>query len=221
VTAGRSSPNLRAAVLLVLLPCLPGTVACERAVDGVARAAPPPAVPATAQQLGALVVTEVASGLPRLPDDQLQPPAGPKAVDDIADYSDDPARERDVLEGYGYRYGWERFWGTGGPMPTTGVFVDQFESRAGAAAYAADLARNDAEHYGAVVHENPPELPGGCRMLTVDDEDAQQALGGPAAFAWCGHGPFSVSVTSVASSLDAAESEVRAVVDAQLDRLPP
>ena len=102
----------------------------------------------------------------------------------------------------------------------TGVFVDQFDTRAGAAAYAKDLARNDAEHYDAVVHENPPELPGGCRMLTVDDADAQQALGGPAAFAWCGHGPFSVSVTSVAGSLDAAESEVRSVVTAQLGRLP-
>ena len=219
MTPGRSSRHRRAAVLLALLSCLPATVGCTRSVDGVARAAPPPAVPGSADELGALVVPDVPSGLPRLPDDQLQPPAGPKAVDDIADYSDDPARERDVLEQYGYRYGWERFWGTGS-MPMTGVFVDQFRSRAGAAAYAADLARNDAQHYDAVVHENPPELPGGCRMLTVDDEDAQQALGGPAAFAWCGHGPFSVSVTSVAASLGAAESEVRAVVAAQLDRLP-
>ena len=148
----------------------------------------------SADELSDLVVSQVPSGLPRLPDDQLQPPAGAKSMDDIADYSDDPERERDVLQQYGYRFGWERFWGTGsGPM--TGVFVDQFDNRAGAASYAQDLARNDAEHYGAVVHENPPELPGGCRMLTVDDEDAQQALGGPAAFAWCGHGPFSVSVT--------------------------
>jgi hypothetical protein len=58
-------------------------------------------------------------------------------------------------------------------------------------------------------------------MLTVDDEAAQATLGGPAALAWCGHGPFSVSVTSVAGSLGAAEDEVRAVVEAQLDRLPP
>jgi hypothetical protein len=125
-----------------------------------------------------------------------------------------------VLEDYGYRYGWERFWGTGsGPM--TGVFVDQFASRAGAGAYAEDLARNDAEHYDGVVHENPPGLPGGCRMLTVDDASAQEALGGPATLAWCGHGPFSVSVTSVAESMGAAEAEVRAVVEEQLDRLPP
>jgi hypothetical protein len=220
VTPGRSFPNVRAALLLTLLPCLPATAGCARPVEGVPEAAPVTGFPASAQELGALVVTEVPSGLPRLPDEELQPPAGPKGVDDIADYSDDPARERDVLEGYGYRQGWERFWGTGsGPM--TGVFVDQFGSRAGAGSYAEDLADNDAEHYDGVVHENPPELPGGCRMLTVDDADAQQALGGPAALAWCAHGPFSVSVTSVAGSLDAAEEEVRSVVEEQLDRLPP
>lgn len=217
---GRSFTNVRAALLLALVPCLAATAACARPVDGVPEAAPTTGFPDSADELGALVVTEVPSGLPRLPDEELQPPAGSKGVDDIADYSDDPARERDVLESYGYRQGWERFWGTGsGPM--TGVFVDQFESRAGAGAYAEDLARNDADHYRGVVHENPPELPGGCRMLTVDDADAQQALGGPAALAWCGHGPFSVSVTSVAGSLDAAEEEVRAVVEEQLDRLPP
>jgi hypothetical protein len=223
VISGRSTPRVRAAVLLVVLPCLAATVGCARAVDGVPAAAPPEASPDSADDLGALVVTEVPSGLPRLPDEELEPPAGAKAVDDIADYSDDPARELDVLEGYGYRHGWERFWGTGsGPM--TGVFVDQFASRAGARAYAEDLARNDAEHYDGVLHDNPPQLPGGCRMLTVDSPeagaDAQEALGGPAALAWCGHGPFSVSVTSVAETLDAAEEEVRAVVEEQLDRLP-
>ena len=217
---GRSSTNLRAAVLLAVLPCLPATVGCSHAVDGIPTAASAEGVPEVAADLGALVVTDVPSGLPRLPDDELEPPAGPKAVDDVADYSDDPARERDVLEGYGYRYGWERFWGTGSG-PLTGVFVDQFANRAGAGAYAADLARNDAAHYDGVVQENPPELPGGCRMLTVDDADAQQTLGGPAALAWCAHGPFSVSVTSVAATMDAAEEEVRAVVEEQLDRLPP
>ena len=218
--AGRSSPNLRAAVLLALLAGVAVTTGCDRAVEGVPTATASVSFPATAESLGALVVTDVPSALPRLPDAQLQPPAGPKALDDIADYSDDPARERQVLEEYGYRYGWERFWGTGS-VPMTGVFVDQFEFRAGAASYARDLARNEAVHYDAVVHENPPELPGGCRMLTVDDADAQRALGGPAAFAWCGHGPFSVSVTSVADSLEAAEAEVQAVVTEQLDRLPP
>ncbi|HEY0402825.1 MAG TPA: hypothetical protein VGD09_12465 [Blastococcus sp.] len=220
MTPGRSSRKVRAAVLLVVLPCLPATVGCARAVDGVPTAAPTGVFPTSPDDLWALVVTEVPSGLPRLPDEELQPPAGPKAVDDIADYSGDPAREHDVLEGYGYRQGWERFWGTGtGPM--TGVFIDQFGSRAGAGAYAEDLARNEAEHYHAVLHANPPELPGGCRMLTVDDADAQAALGGPAALAWCAHGPFSVSVTSVTASLAAAEEEVRAVVEEQLDRLPP
>jgi hypothetical protein len=220
VIRGRSGPARRAAVLLAVLPCLPTTAGCTRAVDGVPSAAPADAYPDSAAALGDLVVTHVPSGLPRLPDDQLQPRAGAKSVDDIADYSDDPRHERDVLEGYGYRYGWERFWGTGsGPM--TGVFVDQFDERAGAGAYARDLARNDAERYAGVVHENPPDLPGGCRMLTVDDAAAQESLGGPAALAWCGHGPFSVSVTSVAGSLAAAEEEVRAVVEAQLDELPP
>jgi hypothetical protein len=216
----RGRPRLRAAVLLALLPLLPGMAGCARTVDGEPTAASAAPRPGSAEELSALVVTDVPSGLPRLPDDQLQPPAGAKSLDDIADYSDDPEHERDVLAQYGYRYGWERFWGTGsGPM--TGVFVDQFDVRAGAAAYAQDLARNDARHYDAVVHENPPGLPGGCRMLTVDEKAAQESLGGPAALAWCGHGAFSVSVTSVAGSLGAAEAEVRAVVKAQLDRLPP
>jgi hypothetical protein len=199
-------------------------VGCAHAVDGVPTAAPTAKVPDSADDLGELVVTEVPSRLPRLPDEELEPPAGAKAVDDIADYAGDPSRERDVLEDYGYRYGWERFWGTGaGPM--TGVFVDQFDSRGGAGAYAADLARNDAEHYDGVLHTNPPELPGGCRLLTVDSIGAGAApaagLGGPAALAWCGHGRFSVSVTSVAATLDAAEDEVRAILEEQLDRLPP
>ena len=218
---GRSSQHVRAAVLLVLLPCLPATVGCARAVDGVPTGVTGDAFPESADELGALVVTEVPSGLPRLPDAELDPPAGAKAVDDIADYSEDPARERDVLEHYGYRQGWERFWGSGSGGPMTGVFVDQFSSRAGAVAYAEDLARNDAEHYDGVLHDNPPDLPGGCRMLAVVDAEAQAALGGPAALAWCGHGPFSVAVTAVAASMDAAREEVLAVVDEQLDRLPP
>ena len=67
----------------------------------------------------------------------------------------------------------------------TSVFVDQFGSRAGAGAYAEDLARNDAEHYGGRCR-NPPDLPGGCRMLALDEPDARAGLAGPAAFAWCG-----------------------------------
>jgi hypothetical protein len=102
----------------------------------------------------------------------------------------------------------------------TGVFVDRFDSRAGAGAYAEDLARNDAEEYGGMLSENPPGLPGGCWLLTVEKPDPRQ-LHGPAAFAWCVHGVFSVSATAVTDSVDAAEAEVHAVLTAQLDRLPP
>jgi hypothetical protein len=153
-------------------------------------------------------------------DEELDPPAGPKRVEDIAGYADDPGRERKVLERYGYHYGYERFWGEG-TWPVTGVFVDQFRSRAGADAYADDLARNDAAHYDGMLRDNPPELPGGCTMLTVDDPEPDLGLGGPAAFAWCRHGVFSVSVTSVSDSVDAAEEEVGSVLREQLDRLPP
>jgi hypothetical protein len=174
---------------------------------------------APAEELGELILTEVPSGLPRMADHDLTPPAGAKRIEDIAGYSDDPARERAVLRDYGYRYGWERFWGTGSG-PVTGVLVDRFDSRAGAGAYAEDLARNDAERYGGMLSENPAGLPGGCWLLTVEDPDPAQ-LHGPAAFAWCVHGAFSVSATAVTDSVDAAEREVHAVLTAQLDRLAP
>jgi hypothetical protein len=177
-------------------------------------------LPASAEELERLIVTEVPSALPRMPDDELWPPAGEKRLEDIADYATDPDREVEVLENYGYRYGWERFWGEGS-WPVTGVFVDQFEARAGAGAYAEDLARNDAEHYDGMLRESPPDLPGGCRALTVDDAAPELGLLGPAAFAWCRHGVFSVSVSAVADSIDVAQEEVRRVLDHQLDRLPP
>jgi hypothetical protein len=225
VTSGRPARRRRAVVLLGVLACLPATGGCARAVDGVPTPGTAQAAaadtPGSAAELEALIVTTVPSGLPRLPDEDLRPPAGEKTVEDVAAYSEDPEREREVLEEYGYRYGWERFWGTGGPAPMTGVFVDQFEHRSGAAAYAADLAHNEAEHYAATLIENAPELPGGCHLLAVEDTDPQARLAGPAALAWCGHGVFSVSVTAVADSVDAAEEEVRTVLDAQLDRLPP
>ena len=164
-------------------------------------------------------MTELPSGLPRLSDGDLMPPAGAKRLEDVAGYSDDPARERVVLEDYGYRHGWERFWGSDGG-PVTGVLVDQFDTRAGAGAYAEDLAHNDAEHYRGMLWEEPDGLPGGCWLMTVEDPDPDQ-LHGPAAFAWCVHGVFSVSATAVTDSVDAAEEEVRAVLVAQLDRLPP
>lgn len=213
----RLSPAGRAALLLAL-PGLLGVHGCARPVDGAA-AAPAPVTRTDAGDLEELIVTEVPSGLPRLPDGDVAPPAGAKRVEDIAGYSDDPERERAVLAEYGYRYGWERFWGTG-DGPVTGVFVDRFESRAGAGSYAEDLARNETEHYGGLLSENPPGLPGGCWGLTVQTPDPAQ-LHGPAAMAWCVHGVFSVSASSVSSSVDVAEEEVRAVLTAQLDRLPP
>ncbi len=221
--AGRPPVPARAVVLLLaavlLLATALGATGCTRVVDGAATAAPV-ATPAGVAELGGLVVTEVPWDLPRLADEALDPPAGPKSVDDVATYADDPDREREVLAGYGYRHGWERFWGApGGEL--TGVFVDQFEHRAGAGAYAEDLARNDADHYRGVLAEDPAGLPGGCWSLTVADPDPDVGLGGPAAFAWCGHGVFSVGVTVVAASVDAAEEQVRAVLAAQLDRLPP
>lgn len=220
MTPGRPPRRCRGAVLLVVLPALLCATGCSRAVDGQPTAAAAADLPRSPEELEALIVPEVRSGLPRLADDELQPPAGAKRVEDVAGYSDDPARERGVLVDYGYRQGWERFWGAG-TGPITGVFVDQFDDRAGAGAYAEDLARNDAEHYRGVLSEDPPDLPGGCRLLLVEDPPADVGLSGPAAFVWCGHGSFSVSVTAVADDVDAAEVEVRAVLEEQLDRLPP
>jgi hypothetical protein len=218
VIPGRLSHS-GAVALLAVLAWLP-MAGCERSVDGEATPGPVVAVPESAEQLEALVVSTVPSGRPRLPDAELHPPAGAKQVADVATYADDPARERAVLADYGYRFGWERFWGSG-PGPVTGVFVDQFEHREGAGTYAQDLARNDTDHYRGVLHENPRGMPGGCRMLTVDHAEPDAGLSGPAAMAWCTHGVFSVSVTAVADSVEAAEHEVRSVMALQIDRLPP
>ena len=209
---------VRTVVLLAAAVLTP--TGCTTSVDGWPTPAPVTATPEAVDDLGALIVTEVPSGLPRLADGDLDPPAGAKTVDDVATYAEDPARERGVLEDYGYRHGWERFWGSQ-DGPVTSVFVDQFEHRAGAGAYAEDLARNDAEHYRGMLRENPAGLPGNCRSLTVDDPEPALGLAGPAAFAWCAHGVFSVGVTAVADSIDAAEEEMRAVVAEQLERLPP
>jgi hypothetical protein len=197
-----------------------GCGGCASSVEGTATAAPVTATPGSVADLGDLILTEVPSGLPRLPDDDLHPPAGAKSVDDVSTYADDPERERAVLEDYGYRHGWERFWGYA-DGPATSVFVDQFEHRAGAGAYAADLAGNEAEHYRGMLRENPAGLPGNCRSLTVAEPDPDLGLSGPAAFAWCGHGVFSVGVSAIADSVDAAEEELRAVIAHQLERLPP
>lgn len=179
--------------------------------------------PGSAGELQDLLVTSVPSGLPRLPDDEVEPRAGQKSLSDVAAYAGDPARERSALEGFGYRFGWERFWGLppgqGGGAETS-VFVDQFRSSSGAGAFAANLAHNDEQHYGATAQARPAGLPSGCRMLTVATPGGAGGLDGPAAFAWCSSGPFSVAVTAVGESVDAAESEVVAVAGAQLRRLP-
>ena len=102
----------------------------------------------------------------------------------------------------------------------TSVFLEQFATPAGAAAFSADLARNDADHYRALLHEDPAGFPDGCRLLTVAAAQPDVGLTGPAAFAWCTDGVFSVAVTSVAGSADAARDEVAALVATQLSRLP-
>jgi hypothetical protein len=204
----------------VLVAAVVLTAGCERPLAGTAAPAPGPSLPDTPAELERLLVEAVPSGLPRLPDAQVLPPAGEKTVDDVAGYARDPARERAVLDDYGFRFGWERFWGVeDGAL--TGVFVHQMRSRAGAAAYARDLAANDAEFYDGILARDPPDLPGGCRLLTVEDPRAGSGLDGPAAISWCGAGPFSVSVTAVADSVEAARAEVRRLLPEQLDRLPP
>ena len=92
---------VRAAVLLAVLAVPAGDGRLHpRGRRRRRRAAPATATPGRPPtELGALVVTEVPSGLPRLPDDELDPPAGAKRVDDVADYSDDPARERGRARG--------------------------------------------------------------------------------------------------------------------------
>ncbi|MGY1754323.1 hypothetical protein [Blastococcus sp. SYSU D01042] len=220
MSAGRRAGAHRVAALLALLPVLTAG-GCGGESPGTAEAADTAAGTVSPEELERLVVDEVPSGLPRLPDDAISPPAGAKRLEDVAGYSDDPARERGVLEDYGYRHGWERFWGSGtGEGPQTGVFVDQFAGSDGAVAYAEDLARNDTERYGGLLSEGSPELPDGCRRLLVDEARPDEGLSGPAAFAWCTRGAFSISVTAVAGSLDAATAEVAAVAADQLDRLP-
>ena len=204
-----SLPAALAAACLLLTAC------------GAQPRSPAPAAattPASADRLERLLVTSVPSGLPRMPDGELQPPAGRKRLDDVAKYAGDPRRERTVLEGYGYRFGWERFWGRAGRQ--TSVFVDQFRRATGARGFAADLARNDAMHYGAAPLAGRGGLPGGCRLLTVAHPAASVGLSGPAAFAWCARGVFIVAVTAVSDSVVAAVGEVAAVVGAQLRRLP-
>ena len=208
-------PAVLAAVLAVV--ALSG---CGSSMPAVATADSGGHIPTSAQELEQLLITEVPSGLPRLPDDGLQPPAGRKDLDDVARYAKDPGHEQEVLREYGYRFGWERFWGRGtGPM--TSVFVYQFGNWPSAGVYAREIAGNDAEYYHGMLQKDPPQLPAGCWLLSVDQPSSSAGLRGPAAFAWCGHGVFSVSVTAVSTSPRAAQTEVAAALRAQLKRLPP
>jgi hypothetical protein len=214
VSRGRPA---RAAVIAALVVL---TTGCDHSVEGRAMAAAPPSLPRTPAELEALLVDTVPSGLPRLPDAVVRPPAGAKSVDDVAAYAADPGRERAVLRRYGYRFGWERFWGVEDGALTS-VFLHQLRSRAGAAAYARDLAANDADYYRGVLADHPGDLPGGCWLLTVEDPAPGTGLDGPAAISWCAHGAFSVSVTAVADSVETARAEVGELLPEQLDRLPP
>jgi len=101
------------------------------------------------------------------------------------------------------------------------VFIDQFADRAGAVAYAEDLALNDVALYGGVLRDDPPNLPGGCRLLVLEAGAPSAGLAWPAAFAWCAHGVFSVAVTVFAGTVEAAVEELHSVMADQLDRLPP
>jgi hypothetical protein len=207
---------VRHAGLALLLALLSG---CATPSDGDASAAPAAATPAAPGELEELLVPEVPSGLPRVPDDALSPPAGEKWVEDVAGYAEDAVREREVLDDYGYRFGWERYWGSGsGPLTT--VAVHQFETADGAAAFTRDVAEHDGDVYGGMLREDPPDLPPGCRLLQLPEGSPAAGMAAPAAFAWCARGVFSVAVTAVAGSVESATEEVRAVVTAQLDRLP-
>ncbi|MCO7220104.1 hypothetical protein [Klenkia sp. PcliD-1-E] len=208
----------RRGLLVLALASLAG---CSDAVPGTASPAATAevgALPGDVDGLGELVVTEVPSGQPQVPDDELDPPAGAKSLADVAGYADDAGREEEVLTGYGYRWGWERFWGTDDDL--TSVFVDQFDGADGAASYAADLARNDTRYYGGNPDRDPDHLPRGCATLTVEDPDEDTRLTGPAAFAWCVHGPFTVSVAVVSTDTEDAMDQVDDLVQEQLERLP-
>ena len=124
-----------------------------------------------------------------------------------------------MLDDYGYRFGWERYWGSGSG-PLTAVFTHQLETPEGAAAFTGDVAAHDAGVYGGELREDPPDLPPGCRLLVLAAGAPAAGVASPAAFTWCAHGVFSVAVTAVAGSVEAATGEAQAVMTAQLNRLP-
>jgi hypothetical protein len=205
-----------AAALLLLGPLCGGCAAGEEPSAG-ASSTPATVVPASAAELESLLVTDVPSGLPLVPDDELDPPAGEKTIDDVARYGGDADEQRAVLENYGYLRGWERFWRSGDQL--TSVFVDQFAGPGGAEAYAEDLARNDAQYYGGSLDHSPADLPAGCVLMVRDFPAPERNVAGPAAFAWCAAGVFTVAVASVAVGAAEARAEMAAVTRAQLDRI--
>jgi hypothetical protein len=212
----RLLPEGAVAVLLLLVPVCTGCSTSDVAPEP--EAATTVATPSSAAELEALLVEEVPSGLPRVPDDELVPPAGEKTIDDVARYGQDAEREQEVLADYGYTRGWERFWRSEEEL--TSVFLDQFADPAGAVTYADDLARNDAEHYGGLLDRSPGGLPDGCVLLAQDDPAPEHRMAGPAAFAWCSAGVFTVAVAAVADTVEEARRELEAVTTAQLARLP-
>ncbi|MCZ2824058.1 MULTISPECIES: hypothetical protein [unclassified Modestobacter] len=205
-----------AAAVLLVSPACTGCASSD--ADPVPEAAASVATPTSAAELEALLVEEVPSGLPRVPDDELAPPAGEKTIDDVARYGQDAQRQQEVLADYGYTRGWERFWRSDEEL--TSVFIDQFADPAGAVTYADDLARNDAEHYGGDLDRSPGGLPDDCVLLAQDDPAPETRMSGPAVFAWCSVGVFTVAVAAVADTPEAARRELEAVTTAQLARLP-
>jgi hypothetical protein len=212
----RWGPAAAAAALLFGAPVLSGCAPSDAAPPAASTSAA--ALPTDAAGLEPLLLEQVPSGLPRVPDDELDPPAGEKSIDDVARYGDDAQHQEDVLTQYGYQRGWERFWRSGDQL--TSVFLDQFTDAGGAASYADDLAANDAEYYGGTLDDQPTGLPAGCLLVLRTTPAPEVGTAGPAAFSWCSTGPFTVSVASVAADVDAARTEVLAVTRAQLDRLP-
>jgi hypothetical protein len=217
----RRLPRAVAALALLVSPLCAGCRSAEEPSAPPAAASSSTASaagPSSAAELEQLLLDQVPSGLPLVPDDELDPPAGEKTIDDVARYGEDAAEQRAVLEVYGYLRGWERFWRAGDRI--TSVFLDQFGRTEGAGSYADDLARNDAQYYGGEIDRRPPDLPDGCVTMTRDEPAPDQGFAGPAAFAWCATGQFSVAVAAGAATPADAWVELTAVTTEQLDRLP-
>lgn len=212
-------PRAVSGLVLLVTPLCSGCSSADAPAGAPAAAtSTAPAGPTSAAGLEDLLLDAVPSGLPLVPDDELDPPAGEKTIDDVARYGDDAAEQRAVLQDYGYLRGWERFW-RGGDRQTT-VFLDQFSDTGGAAAYAEDLARNDAEYYGGELDSAPAELPDGCVTMARDEPAPEHGFAGPAAFAWCADGDLTVSVAVVTGGSDDALAELTEVTTEQLARLP-